>query len=146
MAYRDPVVIYVSYFFVHVDGEKGITPAARAAALLRATLFFRELVETQQLAPDTVRDKPLSMASFKWLFHSCRYPVKPSDTAEKFDPKLNNHVVFVRKNKFFEVKLVHSDGSWLSTKELETYVSPALSKIAALKYLPSCEQSDPEGY
>lgn len=46
MGYRDPVVVYVSYFFIHVDGPAGITPAARAASLLRAMLFFRELVET----------------------------------------------------------------------------------------------------
>ena len=120
MGYRDPVVVYVSYFFVHVKGDAGVTQAGRAAALLRAMLFFRELVETQQLEPDKVKDKALSMASFKYLFHACRYPVKPSDTAEKFDHKLNNHVVFVRKNKFFEVTLVHSDGTWLSTQELET--------------------------
>lgn len=46
MAYRDPVVVYVSYFFIHVDGPAGITPAARAASLLRAMLFFRDLTET----------------------------------------------------------------------------------------------------
>ncbi|KZW03343.1 acyltransferase ChoActase/COT/CPT [Exidia glandulosa HHB12029] len=136
MAYRDPVVVYVSYFFVHVDGPAGITPAARAASLLRAMLFFRELVETQQLEPDKVRDKALSMASFKWLFHACRYPVKPSDTAEKFDHKTHNHVVFVRKNKFYEVQLAHPDGKWLSTKELESQIQKVIDQAGNSKALP----------
>lgn len=72
----------------------------------------------QQLLPEKVRGIPLDMSSYKWLFNSCRYPVKPSDTARKFDPQSNNHVVFVRKNKFYEVPVV-IDGVPLSTKELE---------------------------
>ncbi|EJD50699.1 acyltransferase ChoActase/COT/CPT [Auricularia subglabra TFB-10046 SS5] len=136
MAYRDPVVVYVSYFFVHADGPAGTTPAARAASLLRAMLFFRELVETQQLEPDQVRGKALSMASFKWLFHACRYPVKPSDTAEKYDHHSHNHVVLVRKNKFFEVQLAHPNGKWLSTKELEVQIQKVIDAAGSSKALP----------
>jgi hypothetical protein len=55
-------------------------------------------------------------------FHACRYPAKPSDTANKFNPKLHNHVVFIRKNKFFSVPLVDAKGKELSAAELEVYV------------------------
>lgn len=55
-------------------------------------------------------------------FHANRYPVIPSDTAHKFDPKKYNHVVFVRKNRFFEVQLAHPDGTELSAADLEAYV------------------------
>ena len=55
-------------------------------------------------------------------FHACRYPTKPSDTAHKFDPKAHNHVVFIRKNKFFSVPLVNSQGEELSAAELEVCV------------------------
>lgn len=69
-------------------------------------------------------------------FHACRYPVKPSDTAEKFDLKENNHVVFVRKNKFFEVPLAHADGKWLSTKELESQIQKVYDLAGPSKALP----------
>ena len=45
MGYRDPVVIYVSYFYVHLDDPSRTDPAARAASLIKAMLPFRDLVE-----------------------------------------------------------------------------------------------------
>ncbi|KAG8878745.1 Carnitine O-acetyltransferase mitochondrial [Tulasnella sp. 332] len=126
MGYRDPVVVFVSYFYVYLDDPFRRDPARRSASLIKALLSFRELVESQQLAPEMIRSMPLAMSSYKWLFNSCRYPVKPSDTARKFDPSTNNHVIFVRKNKFFEVPVV-VDGTPLSTKELEAQVTKILS-------------------
>ena len=54
-------------------------------------------------------------------FHSSRYPTKPSDTAKKFDASKHNHVVFVRKNKFYKVALAHN-GRELSAAELEAQI------------------------
>lgn len=45
MGYRDPVVVYVSYFYVHLDDPSRRDPAARAASLIKAMLPFRELTE-----------------------------------------------------------------------------------------------------
>ncbi|KAJ8515364.1 hypothetical protein ONZ45_g7198 [Pleurotus djamor] len=122
MGYRDPVVVFVSYFFVHLDdkklrGVKGAN-AKRAANLVKATMAFRKMVEEQTLEPERAK-QPLCMASYKWLFHSSRYPVIPSDTAKKFDPATHNHIVVVRKNQFFEVPLVNGHGMDLSAGELE---------------------------
>ncbi|KAF7346576.1 Carnitine acetyl transferase [Mycena sanguinolenta] len=122
MGYRDPVVVFVSYFYVHVDDRLRTKPAQRAASLLKAMLPFRHMTETKELEPEKVRGAPLCMASYKWLFHSCRYPTKPSDTARKFDPATHNHVIFVRKNKFYSVPLVHPSGKELSAAELETQI------------------------
>jgi carnitine O-acetyltransferase len=46
MAYRDPVVVFVSYFYVHLDDPLRRTPAKRAAALLKAMLPFRQMTES----------------------------------------------------------------------------------------------------
>jgi carnitine O-acetyltransferase len=46
LGYRDPVVVFVSYYFVHVDDKKRREPARRAASLIKALLPFRELTET----------------------------------------------------------------------------------------------------
>lgn len=45
MGYRDPVVVFVSYFYVHVDDKFRRDPAKRAASLIKAILPFRDLVE-----------------------------------------------------------------------------------------------------
>ncbi|CAE6351603.1 unnamed protein product [Rhizoctonia solani] len=115
MGYRDPVVVFVSYFYVHVE-EGRRTQAERAARLIKAMLPFRDLTESGQLEPEKAKT-PLCMSSYKWLFNAARYPVKPSDTADKFDPATNNHVVFVRKNRFYEV-----DVTGLSTADLTAQV------------------------
>ena len=51
MGYRDPVVVFVSYFYVHLDldytrGVLGSGPAGKAAALLKATMKFRAMLES----------------------------------------------------------------------------------------------------
>lgn len=73
----------------------------------------------QQLEPEMARSTPLCMASYKYLFNATRLPTAPSDTARKYDPDTHNHVVVVRKNKFYEVPVVGADGEWLSESELE---------------------------
>jgi len=45
MSYRDPVVVNVSYFYVHVDDKHRPHQAKRAAQLVKAMLPFRDLVE-----------------------------------------------------------------------------------------------------
>ena len=46
MAYRDPVVVYVSYFYVHVDDLWRKDQVKRAASLVKAILPFRAMVES----------------------------------------------------------------------------------------------------
>jgi carnitine O-acetyltransferase len=45
MSYRDPVVVYVSYFYVHVEDKRRRTAPKKAAALIKGMLPFREMVE-----------------------------------------------------------------------------------------------------
>jgi carnitine O-acetyltransferase len=44
MGYRDPVVVFVSYFYVHLD-DKLRRDATRAASLIKAMMSFREITE-----------------------------------------------------------------------------------------------------
>ncbi|KXN85033.1 Carnitine O-acetyltransferase, mitochondrial [Leucoagaricus sp. SymC.cos] len=95
-------------------------PAKRVASLVKALLPFRELVESGQLEPEKVKGVPLCMASYKWLFHSSWYRVKPSDTARKFDHEENNPIAVIRENKFFIVSPVDAtSGREPSVAELE---------------------------
>ncbi|KAJ3733326.1 acyltransferase ChoActase/COT/CPT [Lentinula guzmanii] len=133
MGYRDPVVVFVSYFYVHLDDKLRREPTTRAAGLIKAMLAFREMTENQQLEPEKVRGAPLCMDSYKWLFHSSRYPVKPSDVAEKHDPKANNHVVFIRKNRFFSVPLATGSDPRreLSAAELEVQIERIIQEAGS---------------
>jgi carnitine O-acetyltransferase len=45
MGYRDPVVVFVSYYFVHLDDRLRRDPVKRASALVKAVLPFRNLTE-----------------------------------------------------------------------------------------------------
>ncbi|KAF5374161.1 hypothetical protein D9615_008834 [Tricholomella constricta] len=120
MGYRDPVVVFVSYFFVHTASPTRTTGPRAAAHLLKAMLPFRHMVESGSLEPETARAAPLCMDSYKWLFHAARFPAVPSDTATKFPAAQHNHVVVLRKNRFFVVPLVNpATGLELSAAELE---------------------------
>lgn len=136
MGYRDPVVVYVSYYYVHLDDRRRPSQAKRAAQLLKAMLPFRYLVESKQLEPEKIRGMPLAMESYEWLFHSSRYPVKPSDKARKYDPTTHNHVVFVRKNKFFKVPLADKSGRELSAAELEAQIEKVIAMAGQWKAVP----------
>ncbi len=45
LAYRDPVVPYVSYFYSHRDDRRRRDPAKRAAAITTAVLEFKKQVD-----------------------------------------------------------------------------------------------------
>ncbi|KAH9980189.1 acyltransferase ChoActase/COT/CPT [Lactifluus volemus] len=135
MAYRDPVVVNVSYFYVHVADPVVRDAPRRAATLIKAMLPFRTLVETAQLEPEKVRGAPLCMDSYKWLFHASRYPTIPSDTAHKFDPTTHNHIVFIRNNRFFEVQLARPDGTELSAADLEVAIADVIHRADTHKGL-----------
>lgn len=68
-----------------------------------------------------VRQTPLAMSSYRYLFNSIRYPVRGCDTAEKFDPTApeNQHIVVLRRNKFYEVRVVDDSGEIMSEPDLE---------------------------
>ncbi|PHH74084.1 hypothetical protein CDD80_3327 [Ophiocordyceps camponoti-rufipedis] len=118
LAYRDPVVPYVSYFYSHRDDRQRRDPAKRAAALTSAVLEFKGLVDNGKIEPEYMKNSPLCMDSYQWMFNCCRIAAKPSDYPLKFDPTKNKHIIAIRKNQFF--KIPHEVGNRpLNSSELE---------------------------
>jgi len=76
------------------------------------------------------------MESYRWLYHASRYPTKPSDTARKFNAHKHNHVVFIRKNKFYQVPLVTASGQELSAAELEVQIERVIRQAGTEKGIP----------
>ncbi|KAG1053835.1 hypothetical protein G6F46_002130 [Rhizopus delemar] len=134
MGYRDPVVVYVSYFFLYKDDKLRKLPAQRAAALATAALEFKQQIAQKTLEPEYVKGEPLCMDSFKYMFNNCRIPKKPSDYEAIFDLSLN-HIVVLRKNKFYVVDTVHN-GQQLSTAELELQFQKIIDQAGSSKGVP----------
>lgn len=118
MGYRDPVVPFVSYFYMHRDDRSRRTGSKRAASQLKAVLQFRKLVESEELSPEKTKAGPMCSGSYPWMFNSVRIPDSPLDQAKKYDSRTNNHVVVAHKGRFFEFDVV-SNGEELSAAELE---------------------------
>ncbi|KAJ3101774.1 Carnitine O-acetyltransferase mitochondrial [Phlyctochytrium planicorne] len=120
MAYRDPVVVNVNYFFSFNDDKKFINkPAGRAATLITGALAFRRLVVTEELEPEYAKGGALCSHQYRFLFNSTRIPKIPEDVTRTSDPYKNNHLIVLRNNQFFTFDLVHSNGRQLSTAEIE---------------------------
>lgn len=118
LAYRDPVVPYVSYFYSHRDDRKRRDPAKRAAAISTAVLDFQKQVNEGSLEPEYMKKLPIAMSSYEWMFNACRIPKKPADEPAKYDFKANPYILVIRKNSFY--KLPHVvNGRQLNTTELE---------------------------
>jgi carnitine O-acetyltransferase len=118
LAYRDPVIPYVSYFYSHRDDRKRRDPAKRAAAMSTAVLEFKKQVDDGSLEPEYMRKQPMAMSSYEYMFNCCRIPKIPADYPQKYDSKDHKYILVVRKNQFFKVQ--HEvGGKQLNTSELE---------------------------
>lgn len=135
MGYRDPVVVYVSYFFAYKDDKFRKIPAQRAAAITTAALEFKKLVVENKLEPEYAKGEPLCMDSYKYMFNNCRIAKKPSDLAASYDPFKNTHIIAIRKNKFYFVDTVYN-GVQLNTKELEQQFQSVIDQAGNIKGLP----------
>jgi len=104
MGYRDRIVPFVNYFYLHKKGlGAGKSQEARAAEMIRAVREFRDMVETEVLEPEKVKGQPMDTSSYIHMFGTSRVPSKPSDTFHKYPRDETEHVIVMRKNRFFKV-------------------------------------------
>ncbi|KAL6245434.1 Carnitine O-acetyltransferase mitochondrial [Rhinocladiella similis] len=141
LAYKDPVVPYVSYFYSFRDDRKRRNPAKRAAAITTAALEFKRQVDDQSLEPEYMRKKPMAMSSYEYMFNTSRVPAEPSDYPVQYPAEGNEYIIVIRNNQFFKVP-THVNGKQLNTSEFEqqfnkVYRSAQVSDpIGALTSLP----------
>lgn len=118
LAYRDPIIPYVSYFYSHRDDRKRRDPVKRAAAISFAVLDFAKQVNEGSLEPEYMKKLPIAMSSYEYMFNCCRIPMKPSDEPKKYDYKENPYILVIRKNSFYKLPYM-VNGRQLNTSELE---------------------------
>lgn len=121
MAYRDPVVPYVSYFYSYKDDRLRKNPASRAACIVTGALSFKQQLDSQTLVPEVMKKQPLCMDLYKYMFNVCRIPKPNCDDTAMYDSKApeNQYFIAMRKNRFFKIPYVDRDGKQLTTSEIE---------------------------
>lgn len=120
MAWRLPVVINVSYFyaFTNETNARRKTQVGRAAALISATMSYRDLLVSETLPADKSRTGKLCMHMYRYMFNSSRVPRKDEDYTSAADHN-NTRILVVRKNKFYTFD-AGSGAKRLTVEEMET--------------------------
>ncbi|KAH9951059.1 carnitine acetyl transferase [Amylocystis lapponica] len=127
LAYRDPVVIYVSYYY----GFKGHpahlpqTPVHRAASIVRGVMLFRQQFKLGLVPPEATKEGPLCMDTWRWMFDCCRVPgpeidwsVSHAQEGERGD---TGHVVVMRRGRVWRLDPWHN-GQLLSLSALQEQI------------------------
>ena len=118
--YRESLVWNVNYYFQFKDesNPKFQTQTGRAASLIQAMMQFRERVISETLTPDMIRDQPLDMEMYKYLFNTCKIPIIPEDKTINFGYN-NKHIVVVSRGNFYSVRVIDDNGQLISTSDIE---------------------------
>ncbi|KAK4047181.1 hypothetical protein OIO90_006290 [Microbotryomycetes sp. JL221] len=132
MAYRDSVVVNVSYYYgfkrlpqapSNASDAPAADPAYVAASIVYTALEFRNLISKGLLEPEKVSKEggELCMESYKWAFNACRVPATGADYAVKVaeeDPA-GQHFVVIRNNNFYTVPLNDQSGRRFTVAEFQ---------------------------
>ncbi|KAJ9607140.1 Carnitine O-acetyltransferase mitochondrial [Cladophialophora chaetospira] len=118
LAYKDPVVPYVSYFYSFRDDRRRRNPAKRAAAITTAALEFKRQVDDKSLEPEYMRKKPIAMNSYEYMFNTSRVAAEPADYPIQYPAEGHEHIIVMRNNQFWKIQ-THVAGKQLNTSELE---------------------------
>lgn len=127
LQYMDAIVPYVSYFFGHkrlpnefssIDKSQLL----KSVALIEKVLVFNELLASEQLPPEVIKNNPFCMESFKYMFNNSRFPLSPGQDSNVFfdGSKLDTKfIIVISKNHFFKL-FTHdqSTGEKLSNAEI----------------------------
>jgi carnitine O-acetyltransferase len=118
LAYKDPVVPYVSYFYSFRDDRRRRNPAKRAAAITTAALEFKRQVDDGSLEPEYMRKNPIAMSSYEYMFNCSRVAAEPADYPQQYPSADNEHIIVMRNNQIWKLQ-THVSGKQLNTAELE---------------------------
>jgi carnitine O-acetyltransferase len=120
MSYRDPVVPYVLYFFLHKD----VNNVVGKDQLLKATLIafyttqFMVEVQNETLEPEVIKGNPYCMNAFRFMFNNLRVPHAGADITARYDGAEHPYFVVSIDNHFYKVYHHTKDGEALTKAQL----------------------------
>ncbi|KAF8603875.1 carnitine acetyl transferase [Ceratobasidium sp. AG-I] len=126
LTYRDSVVVNVSYFYSFTPHPAHLpqTPVHRAAALTRSAMLFRQKLKRGEIAPDTTKEGPMCMDTWRWMFDCCRIPGTDgkdfsTSYAQAGDTGDTGYIVVIRNGRLWKVEASAPGGGLLGTEDLE---------------------------
>lgn len=95
---RDPVTVYVSYFYAFRD--VALTNPQKVAHTIQAVASFKRSYDTQTLEPDMAKT-PLCMNQYAFMF-STRIPALTADTTQISG---GDYCIIMRNGRFFKLRV-----------------------------------------
>lgn len=107
---RDRIALNANFFFLFqpAPGEPG--RVERAAALTAAAVAFQRRIAAEEVPPDVVRGRPLSMEQLKYVFSACRIPGAEIDSSRTEFPPTARHVVVLHHGAAYRLDVVAPSG------------------------------------
>ncbi|OQV16092.1 Carnitine O-acetyltransferase [Hypsibius exemplaris] len=139
LEYRSPLPVNVSpgIVFPHQSYTNIEGQLRTAAAFVTHIMEFRELINSGQLEPDSMKGKPLCMSQYLKIFGSYRVPGNTHDEiivgGEKEDPPF---IVVMHRNVLFQVPVQHESGEALSQHELFQQLLSVVTQATAHPTVP----------
>lgn len=120
LSYRDPVVPYVSYFFLHKDLTNAIgkDPVLKASLIAYYTIQFMIDVQTERLEPEIIKGNAYCMNAFHYMFNNSRVPGDKVDTTKIYNGEEHRYFIVIANNHFYKVYHHTKDDKPLSKAEL----------------------------
>jgi carnitine O-acetyltransferase len=122
---RDRIALNANFFFLfQSDGRPQVE---RAAALTAAAVAYQRRIAAQEVPPEELRGRPLSMVQLRYLFSACRIPGAEIDSSRTAFPATARHVVVFHHGAVFALDVVSPDG----TPHTEAELAGALRAVLA---------------
>ncbi|KAJ2020439.1 Carnitine O-acetyltransferase mitochondrial [Coemansia sp. RSA 2673] len=102
---RASVCFNVNYFFGFRSTIAPLPQTLLAATLIDSALRFRDVLESGNLEPDSIRGKPMCMHQYQYMFATCRHPGQSRDWTEVYARDESNHIAIAHKGRFFALRL-----------------------------------------
>ena len=124
---RDRIALNANFFFLFQPDDRGRGQVERAAALTAAAVAYQRRIAAQEVPPEELRGRPLSMVQLKSLFSACRIPGAEIDSSRTAYPATARHVVVLHHGAAFALDVVSPDG----TPHTEAELAGALRAVLA---------------
>lgn len=114
---RGPIAVDISPFFLFRDIGAGQLESA--AALIRAAIEFKEMVDNETLPVDFERTKPLCMMQYKRIFSTERVPGAEKDVLrsplceDRRCPSEERHILVMHQGNMYRMDVIGQDGQAL---------------------------------
>ena len=137
---RAPVSINANFIFLFK--ERQLSQIERAAELIRIAVDFKQRLDDESLPARYLRDTPLCMSEYKYLFSATRIPSKHQDTArtpysiDEPGSAQANHIIVYHHGHLFRLNVI-DDGNAYMQNEIEA----ALQDIVTASSTTSDQQT-----